>query len=168
MTWNEIPPEHLADNPIQLIAEDWTLITGGTLEKWNTMTASWGGLGVIWKRPVTFIFVRPTRYTYHFLEQRVWHTLSFFDEEHRSKLTHCGNVSGRDHDKAAETGLVPEAIAHEAVTFAQARLVILSRTIYFQDLDAEGFVDPSISANYPKKDYHRLYVGEIEKVLVRQ
>jgi len=113
MTWNRISPKELADNPFRLIGDDWTLITAGTPAKWNTMTASWGGLGVLWGRPVSFIFVRPTRHTYGFLEEASRYTLSFFDEKYRSALNHCGKVSGREHDKAAETGLEPIPLDHQ-------------------------------------------------------
>jgi flavin reductase (DIM6/NTAB) family NADH-FMN oxidoreductase RutF len=131
------------------------------------MTAAWGGLGVLWSRPVNFIFVRPTRNTFQFLEEASWYTLSFFDEQYRSALNHCGKVSGRDHDKAAETGLEPVALDHETVAFRQARLVLVSRKLHAQDLDPAGFIDPSLQRHYEAKDYHRLYVGEIAEVLVR-
>jgi flavin reductase (DIM6/NTAB) family NADH-FMN oxidoreductase RutF len=167
MTWNKIAPKELLENPFRLIADDWTLITAGTPTKWNTMTAAWGGLGVLWSRPVTFIFVRPTRYTFEFLEKASWHTLSFFDEQYRSALNHCGKVSGRDHDKAAETGLEPVTLEHQTVAFSQARLVLVSRKLHAQDLDPAGFIDPSLQRHYEAKDYHRLYVGEIEEVLIR-
>jgi flavin reductase (DIM6/NTAB) family NADH-FMN oxidoreductase RutF len=111
--------------------------------------------------------LRPTRHTYQFLEEASWYTLSFFDEQYRSALNHIGKVSGRDHDKAAETGLEPVALDHQAVTFRQARLVLVSRKLHAQNLDPAGFVDPSLPRHYEAKDYHRLYVGEIEEVLIR-
>ena len=167
MTWNRIAPKELADNPFRLIGDDWTLITAGTPAKWNTMTASWGGLGVLWSRPVSFIFVRPTRHTYGFLQEASRYTLSFFDEKYRSALNHCGKVSGREHNKAAETGLEPIPLDHQAVTFRQARLVIVSRKLHAQDIDPAGFIDSGLEKHYAAKDYHRLYVGEIEEILVR-
>lgn len=168
MTWKKITPKELQENPFRLIGDEWTLITAGTLSKWNTMTASWGGLGVLWSRPVSFIFVRPTRHTFQFVEEAERYTLSFFDETHRAALNHCGAVSGRDHDKAAETGLQPTELDHGAVAFAQARLVIVSRKLLAQDLDPKRFVDPSLEGFYKANDYHRLYVGEIEQVLVAE
>ncbi len=168
MTWTDVSPQDLGDNPFRLIGSDWMLITAGTSEKWNTMTASWGGLGVLWNRPVSFIFVRPTRHTYECLEASAWHTLSFFSEKHRPALELCGGVSGRDHDKAAEAGLEPVPIDHDAVTFRQARLVLLARTLYSQDIDPARFVDPSIANMYLANDYHRMYVGSIERVLLRR
>jgi hypothetical protein len=168
MTWHEIAPSELWDTSFRLIGSAWTLIAAITINKWNTRAASWGGLGVLWSCPVSFPFVRPTRYTYAYLEESPFHTLSYFGEEHRVVLTHCGSVLRRDHDKARETGLVPEAIANEGVTFRQERLVILRGRLYIQTVDPHRFVDSSLAAHYPARDYHRLYVGHLEKVLVRQ
>lgn len=168
MTWKTIAPKELQENPFKLIGDDWTLVTAGTPRSWNTLTASWGGFGVLWSRPVSFIFIRPTRHTFGFLEASPRFTLSFFDESWRPALKHIGAVSGRDHDKAAETGLVPQALGEDAVTFEQARLVVVHRKLHAQDLDPASFVDPSLEGSYASKDYHRFYVGEIEKVLVRE
>ncbi len=167
MTFHEIGPEHLTDNPFKLVGSDWMLITAGTPEKFNTMTASWGGLGVLWERKVAFCFVRPNRYTYEFIESSPTFTLSFFGEEHRKALQFCGSHSGRNTDKVKGAGLTP---VHEvgAVYFKEARLVIVCRKIYFQDISPERFLDPRIESMYPQKDYHRMYVGQIAKCLVKQ
>ncbi len=98
-TWN--------DNPWSTIADRWMLITAGNIGSWNTMTASWGGFGRLWNRDVAFVFVRPTRHTFAFMESSDLFSLCFFGEEHRKMLAICGSVSGRDCDKAALTGLVP-------------------------------------------------------------
>lgn len=68
------------------------------------MTASWGGLGVLWNAEVSMIFVRPERYTYEFLERETDYSLSFLVEGHRQALQFCGSRSGRDVDKVKETG----------------------------------------------------------------
>jgi flavin reductase (DIM6/NTAB) family NADH-FMN oxidoreductase RutF len=162
-----IAPTELRDNPFQLIGEDWMLITAGTLDRWNTMTASWGGLGVLWSRPVAFAFIRPTRHTFGFVERSARFTLSFFGSEWRDALTLCGTKSGRDTDKAKATGLEPVAGPQDTVIFEQARLALVCRKLHAQDLDPARFVEPAIHAEYPKKDYHRVYVGEVEQCLVR-
>ena len=59
--FKEISPEVLRKNPFQLIGKDWMLITAGDENKVNTMTASWGGLGVIFGKNVAYILVRPQR-----------------------------------------------------------------------------------------------------------
>jgi flavin reductase (DIM6/NTAB) family NADH-FMN oxidoreductase RutF len=166
MDHREIGPEDLPDNPFTLIGTDWMLITAGAPERFNTMTASWGGLGVLWDRKACFIFVRPTRHTFHFLESAGTFTLSFFEERYRPALRFCGTRSGRDTDKIAGSGLTP-AGAGGSVWFREARLVMVCRKLYFQDLGPERFLDPRIADLYPKKDYHRMYVGEIERCLLK-
>jgi flavin reductase (DIM6/NTAB) family NADH-FMN oxidoreductase RutF len=163
----KIDPYKLKDNVFKLIDQDWMLVTAGTLERWNTMTASWGGLGVLWNRPVAFAFIRPTRYTHEFMERHERFTLSFFTRRYRKALSFCGSHSGRDHDKAEETGLEPVSPSKGTVSFKQARLILLCRKLYTTDIDPRRFLDSKIDANYPKKDYHRMYVGEVARCLRR-
>jgi flavin reductase (DIM6/NTAB) family NADH-FMN oxidoreductase RutF len=165
--FREIAPESIKDNVFKLIDKDWMLITAGTIDAWNTMTASWGGLGILWNKSVAFCFVRPTRHTYGFMEKHDRFTLSFFEEEWREALNLCGTRSGRDTDKAKETGLKPVSGAQGTVHFEQARMVLECRKLYFQDISPERFLDPSIDKNYPNKDYHRMYVGEVLRCLAR-
>lgn len=120
---------------------------GGEAGKFNTMTASWGGVGVLWNTNVTFSFVRPSRYTYTFMEQEKYYTLSFFGADCRRALQFCGSKSGRDVDKVAETGLTPVFDA-PAPYFAEAELVLVCRKLYTQDLDTERLLDPALMANY--------------------
>lgn len=157
-----IDPKLLHDNPFQLIGSDWMLITAGTPESFNTMTASWGGLGVLWQRNVCFCFIRPTRFTYEFIEKAENFTLSFFDESYRGALTLCGTKSGRDIDKARAANLTPIVGKLDGTTgFAEARLILECKKLYFEDMNSSHFIDPTIENNYPEKDYHRMYVGEI-------
>ncbi len=159
-------PEGITDNVFRLIGKDWMLITAGPRQAYNTMTASWGGFGVIWSRQVCFALVRPARHTRRFLDRQGVYTLSFFEERYRRALEYCGAHSGRDVDKAKETGLT--AVGEGQMTwFAEARLVLQCRKLYFHDLDPRNFLDPVIESHYPKKDYHRLYIGEIVRVLVK-
>lgn len=153
--------EAIADNVFKLIGQDWMLITAGSLSRYNTMTASWGGLGHLWNRNVCFCFVRPQRYTYQFMEKAPVFSLTFFDERYRAALKLCGSRSGRDGDKAAAAGLTPIEITAGITSFAEARLVMGCKKIYFDDINPAQFVDPSIAGNYAAHDYHRMYIGEI-------
>ncbi len=162
----ELDPLELQDNMFRRIGREWMLITAGKPEKFNTMTASWGGVGVLWNTNVTFSFVRPSRYTYTFMEQEKYYTLSFFGADCRRALQFCGSKSGRDVDKVAETGLTPVFDA-PAPYFAEAELVLVCRKLYTQDLDTDRLLDPALMANYKDGDVHRMYVGEITKVLQR-
>ena len=156
----DMDPGELGD-PFRTIGEGWMLVTAGNIDSWNTMTASWGGMGVLWKRKVCFVFVRSSRHTFGFLENSEYFTLSFLPEEHRDILNYCGSHSGRDVDKARETGLRAIEGIHSTVLFEQASRVIFLRKIYFSDMGPEGFLDPSLNELYRTPSYHRMYVGEI-------
>jgi len=162
----EIQPEKLNENVFQLLGKDWMLITAGTIDAYNTMTASWGGMGVLWNRNVCYIVVRPQRHTFSFLEKNDYFTLSFFHEKYRDVLKFCGARSGRDVNKAAETGITPMETGNNAVYFGEARIVIECKIIYYQDINPNNFIDPSIAKNYPQEDYHRMYIGEIVSVKI--
>ncbi len=162
-----IKPERLHENPFQIIGQEWMLVTAGTLEAFNTMTASWGGMGVLWNRPVTFAFVRPQRYTFQFMNRADTFTLSFFERRYREALSFCGTQSGRNADKMAATGLTPLTVEPNTVAFAQARLVFVCRKLYAQDLEGRAFTVPEIDAEvYANQDYHRLFIGEVLTVMV--
>ena len=162
-----IDPYHIDESVFRLLDKDWMLITAGVTGHFNTMTASWGGFGILWNQPVAFIFVRPPRYTFRFLEEYNGFTLCFFNEEYRDVLNFCGSKSGRDTDKMGNSGLSPHETASGNIYFKEARLVIECQKIYYQDLQPGNFLNPVIESNYPKKDYHRMYIGRIEKILIK-
>ncbi len=167
MAFKEVNVNNLNINPFESIGKDWMLITSGDKEKFNTMTASWGGLGVLWNKNVTFSFVRPQRYTFEFLEKNDLYTLSFFNNNYRKALTLCGKVSGRDIDKVKESKLTPK-FDNGFTYFEQARLVLACKKIYTQFIDPNHFIDDKIESNYENKDYHNMYVGEIISCLVNE
>ncbi len=166
--FKETSVDTLSLNPFKKIGNEWMLITSGSMDNWNTMTASWGGLGVIWHRNVSYVFVRYSRYTYGYMERNSVFTLSFFPREYKDVLSYCGSHSGRDVDKAAETGLIPYSAADNAVSFEQASMILVCRKLYAGGINPEDFKAPSVHDNYKTKDYHKMYIGEITKVLIRQ
>lgn len=165
--FRETRPEEISRNPFGSIGTDWMLVTAGGHGSWNTMTAAWGAMGHLWERNVCFAFVRPQRHTWTFMENNPLFSLSFFPPRYRDALEFCGSHSGRDVDKAAATGLEPFEIVEGCVGFTQADLVIACRKIHSQDVDPAGFLDGSIAGLYPQRDYHRIYVGEVVRALVR-
>ncbi len=167
----EISVNELKMNPMTLIANEWMLITAGTeKDGYNTMTASWGHLGSIWGHngglPTSVIFVRPQRFTKEFVDREEYYTLCFFPESFKKQLGYLGSHSGRDEDKVAATGLT--AISDDKSTwFAEAKLVMVCRKLYRAPILEEGFIDKSvIEDNYPARDFHDMYIGEIVKVMV--
>lgn len=166
-TFKTIRPEALSANAFSTIGKDWMLITAEVDGKVNTMTASWGGLGVMWHKNAAFIFIRPQRYTKEFVDGSSRLSLCVLGEEFRKELTYLGTVSGRDEDKIQKAGLT---IAHEdgVPYFDQSHVVLVCRKLFAQQLDPDCFVDKTIEPKvYPNKDYHFMYVCEVEKVLVR-
>jgi flavin reductase (DIM6/NTAB) family NADH-FMN oxidoreductase RutF len=155
------PEETLSFNPFTKFSSEWALLTAGRKGAFNTMTISWGGMGVLWGKNIVFCVVRPVRHTYKFMEKEKFFTLSFFGKEYRKALGICGAISGRDKDKVKMSGLHPVFLGSSRVAFREAEQVFVCKKIYFKDLDPRNFLDPSIEGNYPEKDYHRLYIGEI-------
>ena len=68
MAFVEIAINELQINPFTKIGKEWTLITAGDIQKHNTMTASWGGVGVLWNKNVATVYIRPQRYTKEFVD----------------------------------------------------------------------------------------------------
>lgn len=156
-----------------LIGRQWMLITAGTESKFNTMTASWGGFGFLWNRPVAFIFVRPERYTHEFITNNPRVTLSFYPEECRKALQICGTKSGRSCDKVAEAGLTPVPVPGNgpapsgAMTFGEARMTIVGRKLFVQRMEESSILDPTIPGRFYDSVHgglHDVYVLEIESI----
>ena len=156
-----IDPKRISDNLIHLIADDWMLVSAGNKNKWNAMTASWGGMGCIWGKPSAFIFIRPQRYTLGFLEENDTFSLCFFGPEQRQALNIAGSRSGRDFDKMTGLGLTARDI-DGTIFYDEARLVLICKKVYRQDMTPDCFVDDSpIKDFYTAGDYHRMYIGRI-------
>lgn len=167
MTRQAIPFAEFKVRAHHLWAERWLLLTVGDFaqKRFNTMTVGWGSLGTMWNKPFVQIVVRPGRYTHEFTEEFDTFTLSVLPEDRRQALQILGTKSGRDGDKIAEAGLTP--IASSAVAspgFDEAELILECRKVYKQLMDPAGFLDPEIDTNYPAKDYHTVYFGEIVTV----
>lgn len=166
--FKEIPVQEI-ENVQKLIGSDWMLVTAGNIkDTFNTMTASWGCMGVLWNKNVAISYIRPQRFTYLFTEANELMTLCFFEDDMRDALRFCGTHSGRDFDKIKETGLTPVESEEGAVIFAEAKLALVCRKLYVSDIREEGFIDKSLLTNYPQKDYHRQYICEIIKAFKKE
>lgn len=166
--FTEIQVEEWKQNACKAIGKDWMLVAAAKEGKTNAMTASWGGLGVMWGKNAAYVFIRPERYTKEFIDGSDTLSLTFYDEKYRDTLSYMGRVSGRDEDKIAEAGL---NVCMDGATpyFKEAKTVLLCRKMYVQELKPECFIDSEADTKwYPKKDYHTMYVCEITKVLVKE
>ncbi len=144
--------------------KDWALLTAGEEGNYNTMTISWGGLGTLWGMPVATVYVKPVRYTHQFMEENDYFTISFYPEECRQALGVLGTLSGRDGDKVARAGLTPRFL-EQGVTFREARVTLLCRKVYRQDLDVSRMPKGVVSAFYEKEAPHTMYIGEVVEIL---
>ena len=165
MAFKEIAPKEIKGNVMQMIADEWMLVAAGGPGKCNMMTASWGFTGEMWGKECAVAMIRPQRYTFEFMEREDYFTLSFYGN---NKAIHkvCGSKSGRDTDKAAETGLTP-VFDGGAVYFNEARLVIICKKLYVQQMKEECFTDKEPLRWYDN-DLHNIVIGKIEKVLVKE
>ena len=162
-------PEELDGNTFSLIGQDWMLLTATAPDgNFNCMTASWGGLGVLWGKPVAFCFVRPQRHTHYFSEMGDRMTACFFSPEYRKVLTYCGRTSGRDVDKVKECALTPVRAEDGGVYYGEARLVLRMKKLYADQIRPDGFIDRTLLEHYKASDFHTVYVYEILEVLKQE
>ena len=155
----------LDGNVFSQIGDQWMLITAGSAEDCNTMTASWGGLGVLWGAPAATCYIRPQRYTKQYVDREEYFTLTFFGEEWRKQLTLCGTKSGRDVNKVKECGFTVKMAECGAPYFEEAELVLVCRKRFSQEMDPANIPEDVKKTQYPNQDYHTLYIGEIIEVL---
>ncbi|MBE6761328.1 MAG: flavin reductase family protein [Ruminococcaceae bacterium] len=169
MSFKEINVTEINENFIKNIGDEWMLISAGDQNKYNMMTASWGFAGVMWGSPMAIAAVRPGRYTMEFLKEKDYFTLSFYGDDKKIH-TVCGKESGRDVNKTEKTGLTPLFDEEtNAPYFDEARLVLICKKVYVQDLDSSAFLDEDIKTKwYPNEDYHTMFYGKIEKALVKE
>ncbi|UTY38030.1 flavin reductase family protein [Allocoprobacillus halotolerans] len=163
MAFKKIDIQNLDMNTFQAIGKDWMLITAGDQNKINTMTASWGGMGVLWGENVVQAYIRPQRYTKQFVDEQSCFSLSFFDG-YKKELSVLGTVSGRDQDKIQNVDFHPTFI-DGVPTFEEAKFVFIVEKIYEDIIKPENFIDTSLDQKwYPEKDYHHVYIAKIKGV----
>lgn len=165
--FRKISPEELSGNIIKMISEDWMLITAGNSEKANMMTASWGGVGVLYNKPVAICFINPARYTYSIMENSDTYTLTFYPEEYKDILQYCGTKSGRDEDKIKGSGLTPLYTENGAVAFSQACIIIECRKLLSQSLMLDSIENEAERNKRAMQPMHKMYIGEILNVWVK-
>ena len=163
----KVEPKELDFNVFSAIGDQWMLITAGDKEDCNTMTASWGGLGILWGSPIAIAYIRPQRYTKEFVDNSEYFTLSFFSEQYRKQLALCGSKSGREIDKVKECGFTVAEAQGGAPYFEQADLVFVCRKRMVQKME-ESLIPADVREKWYEGDYHTMYWGEIVETLVRK
>ncbi|MFR9166496.1 MAG: flavin reductase family protein [Dysgonomonas sp.] len=150
------------------IKSKWMLVSAAKPDgSVNTMTASWGGFGIMWNKEVVWVVIRPQRYTKEFVDSADSFSLSFFNKSYQKKaLSYLGKVSGRDENKIEKSGLTVLKDESGVPFFDEAETVIIARKLYAQPMAEQFFIDKKPIADwYPEKDFHVYYIAEITKVL---
>lgn len=168
MNFIEINIQQLQLNPFTKIGKEWMLITAGNQEKFNTMTASWGGMGFVWQKNTITTYIRPQRYTKEFVDANDLFTISFLDEKYKEALNVCGTISGRDADKMKMAGLTPYFV-DGTTAINEASLVMICKIMFHTTMLPEYYDEKeNIIKWFPEKDYNDIYISEIMKVLIKQ
>mgnify|MGYP000441118117 CR=1 FL=1 len=149
MAMKEIDIREVKENLVHLLADEWALVTAGRGDALGTMTVSWGGIGELWGKDMATI------------------TLSFYPEQYKDALRLCGSKSGREINKVEATGLTP-CYYEKAPYFEEAKLVLVCRKVAVSAFEPSQFLDSGIMQNYAQNDFHAIYYGAIEKVLISE
>ncbi len=169
-TFQPYPAAMLDINPFSKIGTEWMAVTAGDSDKVNTMTASWGTLGVLWGKNVVSIFIRESRYTKEFIDRMDTFSLTFFDvsdKENKLALKYFGAVSGRDENKIANAKMHVD-YADNTPYIDEGNLVLICKKLSATKILPQQFLDDTIAGLwYTDNDYHTMYVAEITQILAR-
>lgn len=166
-TFQKVEIQDMEINPFKMIGRDWMLVTAGNKEKVNTMTASWGGVGVMWGKNVAYVVIRDSRFTKEFIDREGTFSLSFPEEKYRKEMKFLGAVSGRDEDKIKEAKI--HVNYHEGVPYIdEGSMVMICKVLSQTPIKKEDFCDKSIDETwYASGDYHNMYIAEITDFMAR-
>lgn len=160
------PLEELEFNPFKTIGQDCGLVSSGTSKAANTMTISWGGVGVLWGKNVAFIFVRDSRFTKEFIDKNDFFSVSFMKKAYKEALNYCGTHSGRSGDKVPKAGLTWN-YKHSIPFIDESDFILLCHKMSATRITKDSFLQPEIEKWYTTGDMHTMYIGEIIEVLAR-
>lgn len=164
------PVDLLELNPFTKLSNEWMIITSGNQEKVNGMTASWGGLGVLWGQNTAFIFVRENRYTKEFIDNGDCFSCTFFDKKYKNDLKYFGIVSGRQEDKFKTSGLNVN-YSNDVPFVDEGNFILICRKMAAVPITEAHFLNPEIKEKWysgkEENNFHTMYVGEIREMLAR-
>ncbi len=171
--FEQISPEEISDNVFTLVGKDFFAITAGKADHYNSMIGSGGGLGVLFKKPVTWCVIRADRHTLEMIEKERTYTLSYFPDEHREQMLFLGSKSGRDSGKMKEVQLTSVQTPSGDMSFKEARLIFECKLTELTTPKPDDFCTQEakdyVTEAYKEENHYRKYVfGEITHVWVRK
>ncbi|PXV58880.1 flavin reductase (DIM6/NTAB) family NADH-FMN oxidoreductase RutF [Dysgonomonas alginatilytica] len=166
--FRQISADKIPGNIVKLL-NNATLITSGSGDDINVMTASWGGLGVFWEKPVAFCFLGAQRYSISTMDKGDTYTISFYTEAYNDAIQYCGSVSGRNEDKIKGSGLTPIKTPSGATAFTEAWMILECKKMIAQPLSQDAIADTTSDAakKWNGKALHKMYIGEILNVWIK-
>jgi flavin reductase (DIM6/NTAB) family NADH-FMN oxidoreductase RutF len=169
-----IDVKNIPEDVFTLISENFAVLTAGSPSHYNSMVAGWGGWGVMFSKPTTFLMLRSSRYTLELMRKELRYTMAFFDDEYKDDIMKFGTQSGRDSDeKMKNTALTAVETPANNMTFKEAKLIIECNlvqvtTVSPDDFNTEDSKKFIVDAYAETKDYHKVVFGEITNVWVRK
>ena len=147
-------------NPFTKFDKDWAIVTAGTKDKFNSMTISWGSMGTIWNKKVITIYIRPERYTYEFIKNNDYFTVSFYDNKYKDKLLVFGTKSGKDIDKVKETNFTPKYLDN-SITYEEAKETFICKKLYIEQMNKDSLPEEVKSFYGDMGESHYIILGEV-------
>ncbi len=162
----EVPFTYQYERTMELLARPGLLLAATKRSgASNVMTIGWGTLGIIWGRKIFVVLVRPSRYTYQFIEDSGEFTVNVPTREMSEWVAFCGAKSGRDVDKfAAYRMSVSPGQRIRAVTIDACPLVYECKVVHYNEVLPPHLSPEIVAGSYPRGDFHRIYYGEIQGV----
>lgn len=153
------------------VGKELALLTAGTRDNFNGLTIMYGAIGMIWSKNTYFAFIKPERYTWEFVKNNDYFTVSYFPQELNEIHKVFGYESGRDTDKVKKTGLTPEFLK-QGISFKEASEIFVCKKIYMKQMDREEEPEDVIAMyNDPDNliygESHYMVIGEIIEHIIR-
>jgi flavin reductase (DIM6/NTAB) family NADH-FMN oxidoreductase RutF len=167
-----ISPEEICDNVFTLVGRVFPVITAGKQDHYNSMTASGGGLGMLFKKPTTWCILQANRYTLELIQKERTYTMSYFPPDYNAQILFLGSKSGRDSEKMKEVELTSVQIPSGDMSFREARLIIECKLTELTTPNPNDFCTQEakdyINEAYKEiTDYRKYVFGEITHVWVK-
>jgi flavin reductase (DIM6/NTAB) family NADH-FMN oxidoreductase RutF len=171
--FKQISPEEIFDNVFTLVGKVFPVITAGKEDHYNSMTASGGGMGMLFKKPTTWCILQANRYTLEMILKEQTYTLSYFPNEYMEQILFLGSKSGRDSEKMKEVELTGVQTPSGDMSFKEARLIIecklteitTAKPNDFYTQEAKDYIN---EAYKEANDYRKYVFGEITHVWVKK
>lgn len=155
--------EKYVEETLRKLHDPGLLLVGAKKDgKTNVMTIGWGLVGVVWRKPVFLVLVRPSRFTHEFIEDTGEFTVNVPSNGMEKIVDYCGGVSGREVDKFKKCELTAvKGKKLKAPVIKECIIHYECKVVHKLEVKPELVIEPVRKMFYAKDDFHTLYFGEI-------